>query len=187
MAVPHPQRLLAELFGEEGALGRAAPGLNSRGQRALLFRSPAGDPSAADAQRAQDAVRGIVTGVRRSRDADGEWTVADIPAPLDEAAELLGADDSAEKAMRRAAGGVSGARKSNTPRAAALQRMPAADGALDAATVAALYRRQGHLTTAERAAADRSWAYGHVIVDEGPRSCPRWHGGRSCAGFPPAR
>ena len=53
-------------------------------------------------RRAQDAVRWIVTGVRRSPDADDEWTVADVPL-LDEAAELLGADDSADRAMRRAA------------------------------------------------------------------------------------
>jgi DNA helicase IV len=159
-----PQRLLADLFGEEGALRRAAPDFTAA-DRALLFRSRAGDPSAADAQRAQDAVRGIVTGVRRSQDADGEWSVADAPL-LDEAAELLGADDSADKAMRRAA---ERQRREEEEYAQGVLELTglSEEGMLDAATVAARNRDEGpDLTTAERAAADRSWAYGHVIVDE---------------------
>src|SRR5208283_1881006 len=43
----------------------------------------------------------------------------------------------------------------------------AGQGLVDAAMIAGRNRDEGpDLTTAERAAADRSWAYGHVIIDE---------------------
>ncbi len=43
----------------------------------------------------------------------------------------------------------------------------AGQGLVDAATIAGRNRDDGpELTTAERAAADRTWSYGHVIVDE---------------------
>ena len=175
-----PQRLLADLFGEEGALGRAAPGFTAA-ERALLLRAPAGEPSPADAHGPSAGGRGaaagerpsrnpdlddwVLTGVRQSRDADGDWTVADVPL-LDEAAELLGADDSADKAMRRAA---ERQRREEEEYAQGVLELTglAGEGLVDAATVAGRNRDEGpDLTTAERAAADRSWAYGHVIVDE---------------------
>src|SRR5260370_31154996 len=68
-----PQRLVAGLLAEEGALRRAAPGF-SEAERAVVLR-----PDSPDA-----------------------WTVADVPL-LDEAAQLLGTDDTAEKVRRRAA------------------------------------------------------------------------------------
>ena len=67
------QRLVAGLLAEEGALRQAAPGFTAA-ERAGLLR-----PGAPDA-----------------------WTVADVPL-LDEAAQLLGTDDTAEKTRRRAA------------------------------------------------------------------------------------
>jgi len=185
-----PQQLLAGLFGEEGALRRAAPGF-SPAERALLLRLPAGEPSAAGAHRSSaDGHRTeewssadghqtgagkrpsrnpnlddwVLTGVRRSPDA-GEWTVADVPL-LDEAAELLGADDSADKAMRRAA---ERQRREEEEYAQGVLELTglSEQGVVDAATIARRNRHEGpDLTTAERAAADRSWAYGHVIVDE---------------------
>ena len=93
------------------------------------------------------------------------WTVADVPL-LDEAAELLGVDDSAAKAARR-----------ELERAQRLEAQYAQEvldvtgiadlGMVDAETLAAWNRDNGPaLSTAERAAADRSWAYGHVIIDE---------------------
>jgi DNA helicase IV len=93
------------------------------------------------------------------------WTVADVPL-LDEAAELLGVDDSAAKAARR-----------EMERAQRLEAKYAQEvldvtgiadlGMVDAETLAAWNRDNGPaLSTAERAAADRSWAYGHVIIDE---------------------
>jgi DNA helicase IV len=131
-----PQQLLAGLLGEEGALRRAAPGLNDAERDALL----------------------------RSRLA-GEWTVADVPL-LDEAAELLGTDDSADRAMRRIA---ERERREEERYAEGVLEITglAGQGLVDAATIASRNRDTGpELTTAERAAADRSWAYGHVIIDE---------------------
>ena len=175
-----PQRLVAGLFGEEGALRRAAPGFTAA-ERALLLRAPAGEPSPADAHGPSAGGRGaqtgerpsrnpnlddwVLTGVRQSRDPGGDWTVADVPL-LDEAAELLGADDSADKAMRRSA---ERQRREEEEYAQGVLELTglAGEGLVDAATVAGRNRDEGpDLTTAERAAADRSWAYGHVIVDE---------------------
>ena len=130
-----PQQLVAGLFGDEGALRRAAPRL-SASERALLQRSPA-----------------------------AEWTVADIPL-LDEAAELLGPDDSADRALRRVA---QRQRQEEEEYAQGVLELTglAGQGLVDAAMIAGRNRDEGpDLTTAERAAADRAWAYGHVIVDE---------------------
>jgi DNA helicase IV len=131
-----PQQLLAGLLGGEGALRRAAADLDEA-EREVLLRSGRA----------------------------GEWTVADVPL-LDEAAELLGADDSAEKAMRRAAEREQRAEERYAEGVLEITGL-AGQGFVDAATIAGRHRDTGpELTTAERAAADRSWAYGHVIVDE---------------------
>ena len=93
------------------------------------------------------------------------WTVADVPL-LDEAAELLGVDDSAAKAARRE---LERAQRLEAKYAQeVLDVTGVADlGMVDAETLAAWNRDNGpSLSTAERAAADRSWAYGHVIIDE---------------------
>jgi UvrD-like helicase family protein len=131
-----PQRLLAALLEEEGALRRAAS-IFSVNERSLLLRSH---------QR-------------------GRWTVSDVPL-LDEAAELLGSDDSAERALRRAA---ERRRREEEEYAQGVLELTglAGQGLVDAATIAGRNRDDGpELTTAERAAADRTWSYGHVIVDE---------------------
>ena len=177
-----PQRLLADLFSEEGALRRAAPGL-STAERTSLLRIPSQEPSGADAEEFSAEGRGaagertgqrssrnpnldgwVLTGVRRSPDAD-EWTVADVPL-LDEAAELLGADDSADRAMRRALERQQREEEEYAQGVLDLTGL-SEEGMVDAATIARRNRDEGpDLTTAERAAADRAWAYGHVIVDE---------------------
>jgi len=131
-----PQRLLAALLADEPAIRRAAPGL-SAAQRAALHRP--GSP-------------------------DG-WTVSDVPL-LDEAAQLLGTDDSADKARQRA---EKRHRRAEERYAEGVLQMTglAGQGFVDAATLADWNRDGGpQLTTAERAWADPSWAYGHVIVDE---------------------
>ncbi|WP_067458947.1 HelD family protein [Actinomadura macra] len=90
------------------------------------------------------------------------WTTADVPV-LDEAAEWLGSDDSAEKARRRAAA----ARREDDERYAREVIESTGAETVDAATLAERHHDDGPpLTTAQRAAADREWAYGHVIVDE---------------------
>jgi DNA helicase IV len=131
-----PQRLVAGLLASEGALRRAAPGF-STAERALILR-----PATPDA-----------------------WTVADVPL-LDEAAQLLGIDDSAEKARRRAADRERRAQERYAQGVLEITGL-ADQGFVDAATLAEWNRDAGQvLTTAERAWADPSWAYGHVIVDE---------------------
>jgi DNA helicase IV len=93
------------------------------------------------------------------------WTVADVPL-LDEAAELLGTDDSAQRRARRI---VERERREEAKYAREVLEITgvASMGMLDAETLAEWNRDNGPaLTTAERAAADRSWTYGHVIVDE---------------------
>jgi hypothetical protein len=91
--------------------------------------------------------------------------VADVPL-LDEAAELLGVDDSAQRAARRE---LERAMRDEVEYAQeVLDSTGLSDlGLVDAETLAAWNRDNGPaLSTAERAGADRSWAYGHVIVDE---------------------
>src|SRR6516164_9878007 len=131
-----PQRLVAGLLAEEGALRRAAPGL-SAAERSALLR-----PGSPDA-----------------------WTVADVPL-LDEAAQLVGTDDTTDKVRRRAA---ERERRSEERYAREVLEITglAGQGFVDATTLADWNREPGQqLTTAERAWADPSWAYGHVIVDE---------------------
>src|SRR5580704_8263595 len=131
-----PQRLVAGLLAEEGALRSAAPDLSSA-ERSVVLR-----PGAPDA-----------------------WTVADVPL-LDEAAQLLGADDSASKRQRRAAERERRAEERYAREVLEITGV-AETGIVDASTLADWNRDPGQqLTTAERAWADPSWAYGHVIVDE---------------------
>src|SRR5690348_6606736 len=140
-----PQRLVAGLLAEEGAIRRAAAGF-SPAERAALHR-----PAAPDA-----------------------WTVADVPL-LDEAAQLLGTDDSADKRRRRAMDRERRAEERYAREVLEITQVGnEAFGAstrlselVDASTLADWNRDPGQqLTTAERAWADPDWAYGHVIVDE---------------------
>ena len=131
-----PQRLVAGLLAAEGALRAAAPGF-SAAERAAVLR-----PDNPDA-----------------------WAVADVPL-LDEAAQLLGTDDSADKRRRRAADRERRAEERYAREVLEITGL-AGQGFLDAATLADWNRDAGQqLTTAERAWADPNWAYGHVIVDE---------------------
>ncbi|HVB42663.1 MAG TPA: ATP-binding domain-containing protein [Streptosporangiaceae bacterium] len=141
-----PQQLIGDLFASERLLATAAPSL-SAADRALL-RRPAGLP----------------------------WSPADVPL-LDEAAELLGEDDrvAQELARRRReeqesyAQGVLeiiGRDEEDDP-----EILMGAD-MLDAARLAARYDQDAFLTAAERAATDRTWAFGHVIVDEAQELSP---------------
>ncbi|RYV52471.1 AAA family ATPase [Pengzhenrongella frigida] len=98
-----------------------------------------------------------------ARPAGSPWTPADVPL-LDEAAELLGEDDQAARVQ---------ARLDATNRTAELdyaRRVLASsgnEGLVSAELLADRFANTGpRLTTAERAAADRSWTYAHVVVDE---------------------
>ncbi|PHQ52794.1 helicase [Streptomyces cinnamoneus] len=108
----------------------------------------------------------------------GEWTPADV-ALLDEAAELLGEDDSAARAAADAerqeriayAQGVLdlsyGSRTQEfEDRDDEDSEVLAAHDLVDAERLAERHEEADHRSAAERAAADRTWAFGHVIVDE---------------------
>lgn len=95
------------------------------------------------------------------REPGAPWTVADVPL-LDEAAELLGVDDSADRAAERRAE----QRRREEERYARGVLQISGITEVDAAMLAERQREdRGPVTAAERLA-DREWAYGHVIVDE---------------------
>lgn len=97
------------------------------------------------------------------RDADAPWTVADV-ALLDAAAVLLGVDDSAN----RAADALDAVESAERVRyAQGVLAGGTGGGLVDAATLAERFAEHDpDLTVAERAAADPSWTFGHVVVDE---------------------
>ncbi|MFD1120291.1 HelD family protein [Sphaerisporangium aureirubrum] len=141
-----PQRLLIGLFSSRERMAYA--GL-SPAEQDVLFRDPP---------------RG-----------GGHWTEADVPL-LDEAAELLGDIDpavlraaamQAEEDLAAARRAEEAERQSEIAYAREVLELTGMGGMVDAERLAARHRDDGsHLTTAERAAADRTWAYGHIIVDE---------------------
>jgi DNA helicase IV len=135
-----PQQLVTGLFASRRRLAAAAPGL-TQAERDALLRAPGAD-----------------------------WTPADVPL-LDEAAEVLGEDERALQAERERR------RRQEEAYAQGVLDIMARDedddpevlmGAdvVDATELAARYQDEESLTAAERAAADRTWAFGHVIVDE---------------------
>ena len=141
-----PERLLTELFTTPELLFEAAPQL-THAERGALRREPA---------------------------EAANWSVADVPL-LDEAAELLGAFDAdeAERRLQRQeeiayAQGVldviSGSRSIDFEDP--LEERLAVTDLLDAESLADLQADQELRTIAERAVADRTWTFGHVIVDE---------------------
>ncbi|HEY7177406.1 MAG TPA: AAA family ATPase, partial [Micromonosporaceae bacterium] len=145
------ERLLSDLYADPIALDSAAADLDPA-RRRLLRRDPV------------------------ARDPVARWTVADVPL-LDEAAELLGVDDSEERArddaevarQRAYASGVLDILSRD------VDDDPEVLMAFDLIDPSRLADRQvdGPAgTVAERATADRQWAYGHVIVDEAQELSP---------------
>ncbi|MFF0284664.1 HelD family protein [Streptomyces sp. NPDC005262] len=117
--------------------------------------------------------------LRRARKA--AWTSADVPL-LDEAAELLGADDSAARAAAEAERARQIAYAQGVLDVSYASRtyefedkedidedaseVLAAHDIIDAERFAERQEEADHRSAAERAAADRTWAFGHIIVDE---------------------
>jgi DNA helicase IV len=135
-----PQQLLDDLFDSPRRLAAAAPRL-TREERAVL-----------------------------SRDPDGGWTPADVPL-LDEAAELLGEDDRAarRRARRERQREIAYAQGVLDIVSRDLEDDPEilmAYDLINADRLAGRHEELSYLTTAERAAADRTWAFGHIVVDE---------------------
>lgn len=110
--------------------------------------------------------------VRRS---GGDWTVGDIPL-LDEAAELLGEDDRAARAAAARERGEQVAYAQGVLELSYGSRTFEFEGEesevltahdlIDAERFADRHEEADHRSAAERAAADRTWAFGHIIVDE---------------------
>ena len=99
--------------------------------------------------------------LRRERGA--AWTISDVPL-LDEAAELLGEDNSAAVGAARQAARE---RRADLEYARGALQLSGAGAFVSAQTLASRFADEGPArSVAERAAADRSWAYGHVVVDE---------------------
>jgi DNA helicase IV len=135
-----PQQLLSDLFSSAKRLSAAAPRM-SKEERALLLRP-----------------------------ADAEWTPADVPL-LDEAAELLGEDDAdakakAERQRRQAIDYAQGVLDILDLEDDADPEILMAHDLMDAYRLAERHGGETYETAAERAAADRTWTFGHIIVDE---------------------
>ncbi|PAZ11987.1 ATP-dependent DNA helicase [Streptomyces sp. SA15] len=115
------------------------------------------------------------------------WTVADVPL-LDEAAELLGEDDRMARARAErerenqiayAQGVLDVSYASRTyefedkedsdPESS---EVLSAHDIIDAERFAERHEEDDHRSAAERAAADRTWAFGHIIVDEAQELSP---------------
>ena len=103
------------------------------------------------------------------RDRDTPFTVSDV-ALLDEAAELLGEVDVAAHAADRERRQQ---RKRDIENAQAAIRNMGVEGLVDAESVASGFEAVSDRgTTAELAAADREWTYGHIVVDEAQELSP---------------
>jgi DNA helicase IV len=139
-----PERLLDGLFSDPAAVERV-------GARADL---------------AGDERRALV------REPGAPWTVEDVPL-LDEAADLLGYDDSAERARARRRAEEEAEEERYAQGVLEFTGAGEDDPLLDARVLAERHRDTGPgRTTAERAGEDREWTYGHVIVDEAQELSP---------------
>ncbi len=103
------------------------------------------------------------------RGRDEPFTVSDV-ALLDEAAELLGEVDATADASKRE---LKQQRKRDLENAQAAIENMQVEGQVDARTLAEGFEASVERgTTAELAASDRTWAYGHVVVDEAQELSP---------------
>ncbi len=103
------------------------------------------------------------------RDRDAPFTVSDVPL-LDEAAELLGDLDPGHETDQRER---KRQKKRDLENAKAAIRNMGVEGIVNADDLAANFAETvARGTTAERAAADRQWAYGHIVVDEAQELSP---------------
>ncbi|WP_298255576.1 AAA family ATPase [uncultured Arthrobacter sp.] len=141
-----PQKLVSELFARPELLRAAAPMLDE--QELAALERPVGAP----------------------------WTEADVPL-LDEAAELLGdldasagRDDAAREQERKRD-------LANAERTLENVNSSLEDSGVDGVLTAEDLARHNEvsvtrMSAADRASADRTWAYGHIVVDEAQELSP---------------
>ncbi|MGP9682620.1 HelD family protein [Brachybacterium sp. AOP3-A1-3] len=104
-----------------------------------------------------------------ARPKDAPWTVQDIPL-LDEVAELLGEDSAPAEARARDAATQ---READVDYARKVIENIDSSGIVRAEDLADQVNRvRDGRTLAERASAERSWTYGHVVVDEAQEHSP---------------
>ncbi|WP_240613278.1 HelD family protein [Brachybacterium endophyticum] len=97
------------------------------------------------------------------RPKDSPWTIEDVPL-LDEVAELLGEDDSARRAESDRARSQRDADLSYAR--SVIENIDTSGIVRDEDLADRMESRGDGRTLAERAAADRAWTYGHIVVDE---------------------
>ena len=145
-----PTRLVGEMLSSPARLRFAASDLSPK-QRDQLLRRP-----------------------------DAPWTIADVPL-LDEAAELIGAPPAAAPSAARTDTGDGFAQdvldmlaEDQPDGVRAVDSEESLVGLVTAGALADLHDedRIALTSTAERAAADREWTYGHVVVDEAQELSP---------------
>jgi DNA helicase IV len=137
-----PEKLVGELLSKPAILEACTPNLSPE-ERALLLRP-----------------------------ADSPWTESDVPL-LDEAAELLGELDAAagrglaQQEQDRARDLANAKQTLVNMETAGVDVLVTAEDLVDQNQ-----ERETRLTAAERATTDRSWAFGHIVVDEAQELSP---------------
>jgi hypothetical protein len=142
-----PQQLLNDLFGTPALLRSAGAGIAGAGLADL------------------DVAEVDVMVLARDRVADPEavvWSMEDVPL-LDEAGELLG--PATDEAQARLARQQRQARQHELDFANRVLSSMELDIAINAERFAERFADQSGDTIAEQAAKDRTWKFGHVIVD----------------------
>ena len=103
-----------------------------------------------------------------TRSPGAPWTTSDVPL-LDEAAELLGEDQTAAEADRRHA---AQARQQEVAYARAVLSMQGTTTVTAEQLADRFAAASPRLTIAEQASHDRAWTYGHIVVDEAQELSP---------------
>jgi len=104
-----------------------------------------------------------------ARPRDAAWTVSDVPL-LDELAELIGDVASGDRAAEAAARAQRAEDLANAQ--AAVRNLHTAIRPSAEQLVERFTDTGPRLTVAERAESDRTWAYGHLVVDEAQELSP---------------
>ncbi|ABD10336.1 helicase [Frankia sp. CcI156] len=162
-----PQRLLGELFADPAALARAAGSRLTPAERSLLEdRRTAAASARIPVQRDGAGTAGTAAVDR----ADRAWTPADVPL-LDEAAELLGDPD--EETGRETARRAEREREEEREYARGVVDMLGLEGQVDAEALAERWSGpRARRSAADHAREDRTWTFGHLIVDEAQEVSP---------------